>query len=277
MATEKKNHLLLNLVSIILCILFLFPLGWLLVTSLKSEYEVFATPPTFLPKRFYWGAYLSQLNGQYNIYRAFLNSTVISTATMVLSTVLSIPAAYGLARFKIRGKKFFILTFLVTQMLPASLILTPLFIIFNKLNLINTYASPIIACATIAIPFSVLILRTYFLTIPKELDESARIDGCSPLTAFIKIMVPIAMPGVVVATVFGFLFAWGNLIYGLTFINKDELRPITVGIYNNMQQYGTSWNAVMAFGAIAILPVVVIFVSLQKYIISGLTNGAVKG
>jgi multiple sugar transport system permease protein len=275
---KERKEIILNIISIITCAAFLFPLYWLLATSFKSEFEVFSTPPTLIPASFNLEAYIAQLKpGEVNILRSFLNSFIISGGSTVISTVLAIPAAYGLARFHIRGKKLFIFAFLVTQMMPASLILTPLFIMFNEMNLINTYMSAIIACSTASVPYTILILRTFFLAIPKELEESAKIDGCNALTAFIRIIIPVAIPAVVVGIVFSFLMAWGNLVYGLTFINNAEMRPITVGIYNSMQQYGTMWNQVMAFGTIAVLPVVVIFVFMQKYIVSGLTNGAVKG
>ena len=195
---------------------------------------------------------------------------------MAISTILAIPASYGLARFKFKGKKVIILLFLITQMLPSTLVLTSLYIMFSGAKLLNTYWAPILADATLGIPFSVIILRTYFLSIPKELDEAAKIDGCGHLTAFVKIMLPIAKPGVVVAAVFSFVYAWGDLIYGITFITNPNMRPITSSIYNYVQQYQTLWNSTMAFGIIAILPVVLIFIFMQKYIVSGLTNGAVK-
>ncbi len=275
---EKRRGTTLNLILFLLCLLFLFPLYWLVVTSLKTEVDIFRSPPLLFPTSINFRPYIDQLsNSQYNLYRAFINSGVISLGTMVLSTVLSIPAAYGLARYSIRGKKLFILLFLVTQMLPSSLLLTPLFITFHKLGMINTYLAPILADSTIAVPFAVLTLRTYFLTLPKELEDSAKIDGCNMLSTFVRIMLPMAYPGVVVAAVFSFLFAWGDLAYGLTFIQKAEMRPITVGIYNFLGYLGTSWNNLMAFGVVTILPVVLIFIFVQKYIVSGLTDGAVKG
>ncbi len=169
-----------------------------------------------------------------------------------------------------------ILLFLITQMLPSTLVLTSLYIMFSRLGLLNSYIAPMLADATLGIPFSVIILRTYFLSIPKELDEAAKIDGCGHLQAFIKVMLPIAKPGVVVAAVFSFVYAWGDLIYGITFITDPNMRPITSSIYNYVQQYQTLWNSTMAFGIIAILPVILIFIFMQKYIVSGLTNGAVK-
>lgn len=277
MQAGLKKEIYLNIAAIIVGIIFLFPLFWMLSCSFKMEAEIFKTPPSLLPSRFYLQPYLDQISGQRNMFRLFFNSTVISVSTMLISIILSSLAAYGLARFNFRGKKLLILSFLITQMLPSTLILTPLFIIFNKLNFYNTYLAPICADATLAIPFSVLMLRTYFLSIPKELDDSARVDGCNALTAFWKIMLPIAYPGVIVVAIFSFLFAWGDLIYANTFMNNQSLMPLTAGIYNFIGQYGISWNRVMAFGVVTVFPVVILFIFMQKYIVSGLTSGAVKG
>ena len=145
------------------------------------------------------------------------------------------------------------------------------------MNLLNNPLSAILADATIGIPFSVLILRNYFASIPKELEEAAYIDGCNRFTAFIRILVPIARPGVIVCAVFSFLYAWGDLAYGMTFIQNQKMRPITAGIFNFMGQYGTKWSYLTAFAVVTIIPVALIFIFMQKYIISGMTNGAVKG
>jgi multiple sugar transport system permease protein len=273
-----KKELFYNACTVIFCIIMFFPLYWMIINSIKYEADIFKSPPSLFPERFFFESYTNQLTGNdRSILVAFSNSLICSTGTMILSTILAIPASYGLARFRFKGRKFFIMSFLVTQMLPAVFILTPLFIIFNNLSLQNTYAALIISSSTNAIPFAVLILRTYFLSIPKELDDSARIDGCNSFTAFLRIMIPIAIPGVVVAALFSFLFGWGDLIYGLTFINKQAMRPVTARIYFYIGRYGTSWNYLMAFGVVSILPVLMIFTFMQRYIISGLTSGAVKG
>lgn len=274
--TNSKTFFL-NIAVIITGVIFLLPLLWLLSCSFKLEAEIFKVPPVLIPSKLYLQPYIDQLSGQYNMFRSFFNSCIISLSAMAISVVLSSLSAYGLARFNFAGKRLLILSFLITQMLPATLILTPLFIIFNKLDFYNTYYGPIIADATIAIPFSVLMLRTYFLTIPKELDDSARVDGCNAFTAFWKIMIPIAYPGVIVSAIFSFLFAWGDLIYANTFMNKQALMPMTAGIYNFIGQYGVSWNRVMAFGVVTVFPVVLLFIFMQKYIVSGLTSGAIKG
>ncbi|BBF45267.1 putative sugar ABC transporter, permease component [Lachnospiraceae bacterium KM106-2] len=273
-ATKKKIGLVI--IGAIIFIIFMFPLYWMLVTALKTQVEIFQIPTPLWPKNLTFDAFAKQLGESSETLRGFKNSAIISIGSMVIATVLAIPASYGLARFRFKGKKIIILLFLITQMLPSTLVLTSLYIMFSKADLLNNYWAPILADATLGIPFSVIILRTYFLSIPKELDEAAKIDGCGHIAAFVKIMLPIAKPGVVVAAVFSFVYAWGDLIYGLTFMTDPTMRPITSSIYNYVQQYQTLWNSTMAFGIIAITPVIIIFIFMQKYIVSGLTNGAVK-
>ena len=267
---------MLCIVSIAIGAVFLIPLYWIVINSLKTDVEIFSTPLTYIPHELTLDAYISQFSGDNNIIKAFANSCIIAIISTVLSFTLAVPAAYGLARFPMRGAKVFIMLFLVTQMLPVTLILTPLFLIYKGVGILNTYLAPALSDATISIPFVVLILRTYFLSLPKELEDSAKIDGCNTFTAFIRIMLPISYPGLVMAAAFSFLFAWGDLAFALTFTSSPEMRPMTATIYNFMGKYGMQWNKIMAFGTLLVLPVIVIFVSLQKYIVSGLTNGAMK-
>lgn len=274
---KKNKKWLYFLAALIIFAIFIFPLYWMVVTALKTQVEIFKIPTPLWPKELTLEPFLDQLNSSSDTLRGFKNSAIISVGAAAIASVLAIPAAYGLARFKFRGRKSIILVFLITQMLPSTLLLTSLYIMFSRLGLINNYWAPILADATLGLPFSVIILRTYFITIPKELDESANIDGCGPIQSFVRIMLPIVKPGILTAIVFSFVYAWGDLIYGLTFMTDPLLRPITSNIYNYVQQYQTLWNSTMAFGVIAIAPVVIIFILLQKYIVSGLTNGAVKG
>ncbi|MDF2596010.1 MAG: ycjP 7 [Clostridia bacterium] len=274
----SKKDLLLSVAAIIIMVILFFPLYWIVVTSFKFEKEIFISPPTLFPKVINSASYLAQLkSGDFNMFQAFRNSTIISVTTMIIAIVLAVPASYGLARYKFKGKKLIVLSFLVTQMLPVSVALAPLFILFKDMKVINTLVAPILADATIGIPFSILILRSYFASVPKEVDEAARIDGCNRFQTFIKIFIPMTFPGITVCGVFSFLYAWGDLAYGLTFVGKQSLRPITAGIFNFMGQYGTKWSYICAFGVVTIIPVILIFVFMQKYIISGLTAGAVKG
>ncbi len=235
-------------------------------------------PPTLFPKVLNTDSYAAQLrHGDFNMFGSFRNSFVISFAAMIISLLLAIPASYGIARFQFKGKRFFILSFLITQMLPVSVILTPMFIIFRDLHLLNKHVSAILADATIGIPFSILVLQSFFSSIPKELEDAARMDGCNRFLSFLLVFVPIAFPGIIVCAVFSFLYGWGDLAYGMTFLQDQAMRPITAGMFNFLGQYGTKWSYLTAFAVVTILPVTLIFLFMQKYIISGLTSGAVKG
>jgi len=274
---KKKNMLFCVISVVILCVL-LFPLFWILVTSLKTEQEIFQIPPTFYPHELNLKSYAAQVEtGDFNMFRAFGNSFIISTGAMLIAVVLAVPASYAIARYRFVGRKVMLLGFLVTQMLPVSVLLTPMFIMFKGMNVYNTWISAILADATLGIPFSVLILKNYFASIPKELEEAAYIDGCGRKKAFMKVLVPVAKPGVIVCAIFSFLYSWGDLAYGMTFILDQQKRPITAGIFNFMGQYGTTWSYLTAFAIVTIIPVALIFIFMQKYIIAGMTSGAVKG
>ena len=275
--TGKKNIILSVLSILLLCVL-LFPLFWILMTSLETEQEIFRIPPTIIPEKLNLASYAAQVEtGDFNMFQSFANSFIISIGATIISVVLAVPASYGIAKYRFRGRKVMLLGFLVTQMLPVAVLLTPMFILFRGMNLYNTAGSAILADATIGIPFSILILKNYFASIPKDLEEAAYIDGCNRFSAFIRVLIPIAKPGVMVCAIFSFLYAWGDLAYGMTFIIDQQKRPITAGIFNFMGQYGTKWSYLTAFAVVTIIPVALIFIFMQKYIISGMTSGAVKG
>ncbi|NRT94026.1 carbohydrate ABC transporter permease [Clostridium beijerinckii] len=206
---KPRTNIILNIIAVIVGAIFLFPLYWVIISSFKSDAEIFRNPPTFFPEQLTLSAYAAQITGEYSIFKGFFNSCFISFSVLVITLLFAVPSAYGLARYRIKGKKLFIQSFLITQMLPATLLLTPMFIIFGRFRILNTYLSPILADCTISIPFVVIILRTYFLSIPKELEDSARVDGCNTFQAFIRIILPVSYPGIIMAAVFSFLFAWG--------------------------------------------------------------------
>jgi multiple sugar transport system permease protein len=274
----RKRNILFSVVSVVILCILLFPLYWALITSLKTEQEIFQNPPTFYPHVLNSKSYAAQVEtGDFNMFRSFANSFLISVGATVIAVLLAVPASYGIAKYHFKGRKVMLLSFLVTQMLPVSVLLTPMFIMFKNMHVYNTWVAAVLADATIGIPFSVLILKNYFSSIPKDLEEAAYLDGCNKFTAFIRILIPIAKPGVMVCAIFSFLYAWGDLAYGMTFILDQEKRPITAGIFNFMGQYGTKWSYLTAFAVVTIIPVALIFIFMQKYIVSGMTSGAVKG
>jgi multiple sugar transport system permease protein len=276
MKRRRLARALWTTLAILVACFYLFPVFWILVSSFKGDAEIFQYPPTILPAHWNFESYYAGL-GEYSIVRGFMNSLTISVPSCLLSVALGVPAAFGLARYRPRGDKAFLLMFLVAQMLPISVVLTPLFILFRRLGMLNTFVAPIVSTATtLSVPFITLTLRPYFRQLPTELEQAAFLDGLGRWSTFLRIFVPISAPGIVLAITFSFIFAWNDLIFALTFLGNQRNRPLTAGIYNFITQYGISWNKVMAFGTIIILPVIVLFVVLQRQIVSGLTAGALK-
>ena len=270
-----RTKTLLGIAAVLIAGVFLFPIYWLLCMSFKTDTEAFGKIVTYFPHVFSVEPWLLNLHDN-DFLIALKNSFVIALCSMLISLVLGIPTAYGMGRYKVRGNHAFLLTFLVTQMLPPSLMLTPMYLIFSKLNLLNTYFSPSLAIASGSIPFIVITLRPYFKSVPASLDDAARIDGCGVFRSFIQIMIPAIKVGIVTVMTITFLGGWNDLAYSMTFNVKPEMRPLTANIYKFQSKYGTKWNCIMAYGCILVIPVVLTFVFLQKYIVSGMTAGSVK-
>ena len=272
---EGRRNLTLSLVAILIGILFLFPIYWMLQISFKSDMETFGKVLTFFPHQFTIDPWIANL-GDKNFLESLRNSFINGFLTMVLTVLFGIPAAYGMGRYKLRGYQAFLLIFLVAQMLPASLMLTPMYLTFNKMHLLGTFFAPPIAIAAGSVPFAVVTLRPYFKSVPVALDEAARIDGCSSLKSFFLVMIPAVKTGIITIITISFLNGWNDLMYTMTFNVKPEMRPLTANIHKFQSKYGTKWNCIMAYGAILVLPVIIMFIFLQKYIVGGMTAGAVK-
>ena len=272
---EARRNLILCIIAIAIAVFFLFPLYWLVSMSFKSDAESFGKIVTYYPHTFTIEPWLRNLMDK-DFIASLKNSIFIALCAMTISMVFGVPAAYGMGRYTIPGTRGFMLTFLVTQMLPASLMLTPMYLIFNKLGLLGSYWGPAIAIASGSVPFIVVTLRPYFKGVPTALDDAARIDGCNVYQAFFRIMLPAIKTGIITVVVISFLNGWNDLAYSMTFNVKPEMRPLTANIYRFQSKWGTKWNCIMAYGTILVTPVVLLFVFLQKYIVGGLTAGAVK-
>lgn len=263
------------IVSVLVAFLFLFPIYWLLAMSFKTDGESFGKLVTYYPHKFTVDPWIKNFSDK-DFLISLKNSLLIAFLSMAISIGFGVPTAYGMGRYKVPGSKGFLLTFLVTQMLPASLMLTPMYLIFNKVGLLGTYLGPALAISSGSIPFIVITLRPYFKGIPVSLDDAARIDGCGVIRSFVSIMIPAIKTGVITVVVISFLNGWNDLAYSMTFNVKPEMRPLTANIFKFQSKWGTKWNCIMAYGAILVIPVVLLFVFLQKYIVGGLTAGAVK-
>ena len=270
-----RMNLLYSLLAIVIGIVFLFPLYWLVQISFKTDTETFGKVLTYFPRQITIDPWLVNLKDPVFLL-SLRNSFINGFLTMAITVLLGVPAAYGMGRFKVKGTSLFLLVFLVSQMLPASLTLTPMYLIFNKMGLLGTHFSAPIAIAASSIPFAVITLRPYFKSVPVALDEAARLDGCSPLRAFVSVMIPAVKTGIITIVVISFLNGWNDLVYSMTFNTSPNMRPLTANIYKFQSAYGTKWNCIMAYGTILVIPVVLMFIFLQKYIVGGLTAGAVK-
>ena len=272
---EGRRNLLLALAAILIGVVYLFPIYCMLQISFKSDMETFGKVLTFFPHQFTIDPWIANL-GDKNFLESLRNSFINGFLTMVLTVLFGIPAAYGMGRYKLKGYQAFLLIFLVAQMLPASLMLTPMYLTFNKMHLLGTFFAPPIAIAAGSVPFAVVTLRPYFKSVPVALDEAARIDGCSSLKSFFLVMIPAVKTGIITIITISFLNGWNDLMYTMTFNVKPEMRPLTANIHKFQSKYGTKWNCIMAYGAILVLPVIIMFIFLQKYIVGGMTAGAVK-
>ena len=275
---NRRNKAIMTVGGIAVVAFFLFPIYWMIITSFKSNAEIFSTVPTFYPHKFSLDGYIRQFAyAAVPLWVNLRNSLIIAFGSTVLSAGLATFSAYGLARYKLKLNKFIIFCFLISEMLPTVLFLSPLFIVFNKIGIMNTLLAPIIFTCLHGIPFCVITLRPYFLGIPKELEEAAIIDGCNRFTTFFRIMVPIIYPGIIVAAAFTFLWGWGDLMGALTFESNDMLQPLTVNMYKSIGEFGVEWSSLMAFAVLITIPVLLMFIFLQKYLVEGTTAGAVKG
>lgn len=272
---DGRRELRNSVIAVLIGIIFLFPIYWLVQISFKSDTETFGKVLSYFPREFTVDPWLVNLTDK-TFLLSLRNSFINGFLTMGITLLLGVPAAYGMGRYKVRGSNIFLLTFLVSQMLPASLTLTPMYLIFNKIHFLGTHFTAPVAVAAASIPFAIVTLRPYFKSIPIALDEAARLDGCGSFKAFIAVMLPAVKTGIITIVVISFLNGWNDLVYSMTFNVGETMRPLTANIYKFQNAYGTKWNCIMAYGTILVLPVVLLFIFLQKYIIGGLTAGAVK-
>lgn len=265
-----------TLVGILIVIVFLFPVFWMVSTSLKSPAAIFATPPTLIPTPLVLDAYRDAVAGDPAVVRAIGTSLVISVGAMLLTLVLAAPAAYGLARLRLPGGALVLLLLLITQLLPSIVIAGPLFVLFTRLHLVNSYQALILADTTLTLPFAVIVLRPFFLSVPRDLEAAALVDGATRWGSFFRITLPLVRAGLVTVAAFSFLFAWGEFVFALSLTTSEDFQPVTVALNRLIGQYGTQWNSLMAISTTVALPIIAVFAGLQRFIVGGLTTGATR-
>jgi ABC-type glycerol-3-phosphate transport system permease component len=273
--TRRARSTAEGLTAILLLLVVLFPIYWMILASLRPTAETLSFPPLWWPTEIDLSAYRKLFNDPKEL-RYFLNSCVIAGSTSGLTILLAAPSAYGFSRFRIAGARVILLGLLALQMLPAVALILPFFTIAKWLGLYNTYWILVFADTAFTLPIAVWLLKGFFDSIPTALEEAAMIDGCGRARALWYIVLPLALPGVVGTAVFAFLWTWSEFLFAVVLTSDPSVTPLTIRMAGFFTQYGRDWNGVMALNVLAAIPLVIAFVVVQRWVVSGLTSGAVK-
>ncbi|AVG39310.1 carbohydrate ABC transporter permease [Achromobacter insolitus] len=254
----------------------LFPIVWMVLTAIKPTAEIYSPQASWIPATIDWSHLRSAwLEKNFSVY--FLNSLIVSTATAVFSTVVAILGGYALSRFEFKGKRVLGAFVLVIYLVPVILLALPFYLLLSKLNLLDTRMGLILAVATYAVPFSVWVLKGYFAQVPPEIEEAAIVDGASRIGALWRVVLPVALPGIVATFLFCFILAWDDYLFGLIIINSDSMRTLPLAVGLLAADYSVTDGQMMAMGTITTIPIIFLYLFFQRYFISGLTSGSVKG
>lgn len=273
---KVTNNVLLYILFAFVLLTIVFPFLWQLMTSFKSPDEMWLIPPTWIPQKFNLSYYKAVI-----FERPFLiylkNSLIIAGCSTLSCIVFTAPAAYAIARLKFVGQKILPSFVLTISMFPAIAIISALYLVMRQLSLLNSYLGIILVYTTITIPLSLWNLISFFRTIPKEMEESAKVDGASTFYCFLRIILPLAKPGIFTVSILVFISAWNEFIYALTFNTKDTMRTVTVGISLFAGEFTLPWGDMAAASVIVTVPLIIMVLIFQNRIVSGITAGAVKG
>ncbi|MEL6207931.1 MAG: carbohydrate ABC transporter permease [Pseudomonadota bacterium] len=275
MSLTPGSRAMLILCQIVLAVFVLLPFFWMFSVSLKPATEPFAIPARLWPENPTLGNYVTAFRPEFRTY--FLNSLIVSGASVAITVTLAMLAAYCFAR-----RTLLILTALMSlvvlaQMFPHSAIIIPIYKMMRAADLLNTYASLVIAYVSVTLPVAIWMLRGFLLKLPVSLEEAAAIDGAGPLRVFFEIVVPLARPGIIATGVYVLIVTWQEFLFALSFTSTNEMRTLPVGLNDFIGQYGIRYGELMASSVMVSLPVIAVFFFLQRYFVSGLTAGAVKG
>lgn len=268
---------------VFLTLLMLFtvlPMLWMVLTSVKSQFAAMQYPPQWWPSEPTLHNYFKLLDPTNRVGQEFLryfwNSLYVSLVTTILGVVIAVPAAYAFSRFRFPARNFLFFSVLVRNMFPAVVFLMPLFLLMRWMGLVNTHGSLILTYLTFGLPLSIWLLKGFYDNIPIQLEQAARIDGATRFQAFILIVMPLSTPGIIATSIFSFIGAWNEYVYAYTFLSRDDQMTLPVGIQRFFTEFATDWPGLMAATFMMSVPVVVLFLVLQKYFVRALTEGAVK-
>ncbi|MBL8571723.1 MAG: carbohydrate ABC transporter permease [Phreatobacter sp.] len=276
-ARRKINgHYVRIAAGVFVSLLFLFPIFWMVLTSFKQQVDIFTTPPRlfFTPTISTYVEYLQRAD----IVRRLINTVIVAVGAGVLSIIVGAMSGYALARIKMRGAHTFGLLILLSRGVPPIALAVPMFLVARKMGLADQHITLILAYCTFLIPYVMWLMRSFFVSLPRELEESAMIDGCSRYGAFFKIIVPISMPGLLSTLIFSMILAWEELLFALVLTNRfASTMPVAIAGIAGDTVNGANWAALTAVGTITVIPVVVFALLVQKWLIQGLADGATKG
>ncbi len=268
---------------VFLTLLLLFavlPMVWMLLTSIKTQFAAVQYPPEWWPHNPTLQNYTRLLSPSSDVGQEFLsyllNSLWVSSATTVLGVIVAVPAAYAFSRFRFPGRDMLFYSVLLRNMFPGVVFLIPLFVMMRTFRLVNTEWSLILTYLTFGLPLSIWLLKGFYDNIPPQLEQAARIDGASRFQAFLRVVMPLSSPGIIATAIYSFVQAWNEYIYALTFLNSREKLTLPVGLQRFFTEYATDWPGLMAAAFIMSVPVVVLFLVLQRYFVRALAEGAVK-
>ena len=273
--SRLRRILTTDLPVLLMVVLAMGPFVWMILTSLTPSERLSATGVSLSPAG--WGLdNYARLFEQTSFLGNMGHSLVVAVGTVVLGLAVSVTAAYAFSRFRFPGRKAIMLQFLLVNMFPVVLLILPLFVLMRRLGILDTHLGLILANATVAIPFAVWMLTSYIGAIPKSLDEAAMIDGCSRLGALRRVVLPLAMPGIISTGIYIFITAWNEYLYALT-LGGRNVRTVTVAIQTLIGEYQIEWGLLAAGGVVGAMPATLLFLLVQRRLIGGLTQGAVKG
>ncbi|GEM85484.1 carbohydrate ABC transporter permease [Meiothermus granaticius] len=266
-----------RIVALALYALFaIFPLYWVLKIAFTPDRELFSHAVRYWPENLTLANFAFVLHNT-NFPAYFRASLVVSLSTALIATLLATATGYAFSRFNFRGKPGVMLLLLTTQMFPLVLLIAPLYRIFAELHLLNTWLGLILIYTAFNVPFAAFLMQNFFDGIPQELEEAARIDGCTRFQALLRVVLPLTLPGLVATIGFVFVGAWAELLFALMFINSDNLKTFPVGLLFFISKFNVDWGNMTAAAALGLIPVLVFFALIQRYLIGGLTTGATKG
>lgn len=270
----KRGWMYLAMVAV--SVFALFPVYWVVITSLKPRREIYSRTPDFWPSDPQWDQYTFVL-GEGHVGRALANSLIVAAATTVICLLVGAAAAYALARYRFPLKRALLMAVLMTQMFPLVVLVIPLFVMMRKSGLLGTYWSLVFTYLAFTVPLAIWVMRSFILSIPDELEHAARIDGATRVGAMWRVVLPLAAPGLAVTAVLSFLEGWKEFLLALTFLNEEERKTVPVVLQIFVGRGDVDWGAVMATSVLYTLPVAIVFVLARKHLMTARTGGAVKG